>query len=178
MAVQDGPGRSTRFGMMMGHYSKLMLLGTVALSGAAAFSGQLAVVVLAVAAWAAYSLALRYERREHRESLCERCVAATPLDPQSAVTRWRPALAWFHSPWYLVDYMVFIAWWVAADLLEDRLAWVALAGDALAYGLLGWGGVASHQHRRLYPWCPHCDWRRGGEPEAVPEPDRDPAISR
>jgi hypothetical protein len=178
MAVQDGPGRPSRLGMMLGHYSRLVMMAAIVVTGVTVFTGGAALLSVALACWAAYAVTARYERVAHAGMLCGRCVAATPLDPQAAITRWRPALSWFHSRWYQVDYLIFLGWWVIADLLAGHLDWLSLAGDGAAYLVLTWGVLASHQHRRLHPWCPDCGWGDGGDTEGAGAPDPAPSVSR
>lgn len=85
--------------MWLGHYSTLLLLAAVAMSVADDATGQSQGTVewVAAAVWLAWVAALMADIGRHREHLCERCIAASPLDPQAAVTRWRRVLRLHHA---------------------------------------------------------------------------------
>jgi hypothetical protein len=156
----------------LGHYSTVLLLVAVAVSVAADAagrpSGPLDWALSAV--WLAWIVAFMADLGRHQERLCERCIAASPLDPQSAVTRWRHVL-WVHHArrGQAAVLVAIIAWDVVSDsLFRHPPAW-ALAVDALTVIVLGASYAATWQHRRLYPWCPFCRWDDGGEHEVSPD---------
>lgn len=117
----------------------------------------------------------------HDARLCGRCMAATPLDPQAAVQRWRPVLRAYHRRRFPVIVMaVFLVTLPAGLLLMQHKHGYAYAGYALngiAYLAIGLMYTVERRHRLLYPWCPWCHWNDGGDFEASPDVP-DPAVSR
>lgn len=137
---------------------------------------------LTVLAWLAATIA---GMRWHEPGLCERCAAATPLDPQAAVTRWKPALRLAHSRWFRAAAVATVLAWDLAGSVTMSVngrhvfgmpggpwyyAAVLLLGIP-AYALLASVVLTGRKHRQLYPWCPYCNWDDGGEEETIPEPD-------
>jgi hypothetical protein len=149
-----------------GHYAPWLLaalLGglvvlTVAPALSAAVPPAVLLVVLLVALVAAGYLALCVFA--HNRRLCERCIAAVPLDASRVAARYglrfrvahlfeRPALA-----------IAYLAALIGSAALAThpigRYAWAA------AQASLGYLLFAYVTHQRLQPWCPQC---RGGGPE-------------
>jgi hypothetical protein len=166
--------------MWLGHYATHLLLAAVAASVADDAMGQPGGVVqwAAVAAWTVWIAAFLVDGGFHRERLCERCVAASPLDPQAAVDRWRRALRLHHARAVMVAVLAGVVGWNLASgaLFRHPPAW-ALAVSALASVTLGASYAVSWQHRRLYPWCPFCRWGEGGAEEVSPDVPA-PAVTR
>ena len=158
--------------MWLGHYSTVLLLGAVAVSVADDAAGQPGGPLdwLTSAMWLAGIAALMADVGRHQEHLCERCIAASPLDPQAAVTRWRRVLRLHHERRAVIALFGGIIVWdfVSDSLFRHPPAWV-LAVDALTMIILGASYVVTWQHRRLYPWCPFCRWGDGGAHEASPD---------
>ena len=163
---------SERAAMWLGHYSTLFLLAAVAASVADDAAGQPNGPVdwAMDAFWLAAIAAFMIDLGRHRERLCERCVAASPLDPQAPVDRWRPVLRLHHDRRaMLVVFGAILAWdFVSAGLFKHPPSWV-LAVDALVAVVIGASYAITWQHRRLYPWCPFCRWDEGGEHEVSPK---------
>jgi hypothetical protein len=118
--------------------------------------------------------------RRHDRSLCEFCVAAMPINPTEAATRYRRRLALAHLG---ADRRIVVAYLVL--LVGSCL--LLLGGPPMLrlWGPYVWSGVQatmiylvlSHTtHRRLQPWCPRCQ-DGGGEDHAV-DPDPEPSGSR
>lgn len=173
--AQDGPRRDNRLFMWAGHYSIWLLAPAVA----AFFAGYLssgngrhatAVSYATSAVWVAWILSSVLDQGYHDARLCERCIAATPLDPQAAVTRWRPALRWRHSKFMLLAMLWAIVIFFT-NTIQDGVSWWRFLLTAAAIGALCSSTFSEWVHRRLYPWCPFCHWGDGGDPEASPEPD-------
>lgn len=165
-AIPDGPA------MWLGHYSTTLLLGAVAASVADDATGQSvgAVEWIAAVAWIAWIVAFMSDMGRHQERLCERCIAASPLDPQAEVTRWKPVLRAHHARGATVAVLAaIVAWDFAGGFFFPHPAAWALALDALASVVLGASYVVTWQHRRLYPWCPFCHWDEGGAHEVSPD---------
>jgi hypothetical protein len=159
--------------MWAGHYSTFILLAAVAASVAYDAAGRPGGGVIDWAmdvAWLAWVASFTADARVHRERLCERCIAASPLDPQAVVTRWRQVLRLHHDRrTMIVIYGAIVAWDLgSASLFRHPSAW-ALAVDALTVSVLGATYVVTWQHRRLYPWCPFCSWGDGGPQELSPD---------
>jgi hypothetical protein len=159
--------------MWTGHYAIYILLAYAAGAVAYNVSGRLGwlswpVTALAIAWIVSFSADMSY----HESRLCERCIAATPLDPQKAVDRWRPALRLFHRKnLYVGTLLAMIAWiFLSSIFLPGKHGWTAITDTIIVAVIVVSGGI-SWTHRRLYPWCPWCRWGKGGHPEVVPDPD-------
>lgn len=157
--------------MWLGHYSTLLMLAAVVATVADDATGQRQAAVgwAAAAAWACWIAAFLADGGYHRERLCERCIAASPLDPQAAVDRWRSVLRLHHARAAMVITMGTVVAWNFASVLIRRPPWWVLALSALAYVVLGASYAVAWQHRRLYPWCPFCRWDEGGAHEVSPD---------
>ncbi len=158
--------------MWLGHYSTLFLLAAVAASVADDAMGQPGGPVdwALSALWLVWIAALMTDMGRHREHLCERCIAATPLDPQAAVTRWRRVLRLHHERRAMIALFGGVLAWDFASgaLFKHPPAWV-LTVNALVSVIIGASYVVTWKHRQLYPWCPFCRWGDGGEHEVSPD---------
>lgn len=161
-----------RTAMWLGHYSTAFLLAAVTVSVADDATGQSngGVQWRATVAWTAWILAWAAGDHRHREHLCERCIAASPLDPQAEIDRWRRVLRLHHARRAMIAlFGGIIAWDFASDaLFRHPPIWV-LALDAVTVVVLGASYVVTWKHRQLYPWCPFCRWGDGGEHEVSPD---------
>ena len=93
MAIQEGPRNDNRFLMWAGHHSIRFMIPAIVLIIAFTVAGHpggdngvLSWVVTVL--WLAWFATLMVDQGYHDARLCERCIAATPLDPQKAVNRW------------------------------------------------------------------------------------------
>jgi hypothetical protein len=179
MVVQENPGRSdSPLFMWLGHYGTYIMFACLAVMAAADLAGNPAFltwsVAFAIAVWAA---AFFTDHAYHQERLCERCIAATPLDPAAAVARWDVALRWRHARRAgIVVLVLVIAWFTAGSFLVPYRSGWTRALDVLALLVLGASYAADYLHRRFYPWCPYCRWDEGGDEEAVPVLPEEPAV--
>lgn len=168
--------------MWLGHYSLPLLRVAVAVSVADDAAGQPGGADgwagwIVTAAWAVWIAAVLADGGVHQERLCERCVAATPLDPQAAVDRWKRALRLHHNNGARNGMLGgILACWLATGFLHHPPAW-ALALSATADVAYGAFSLVSWKHRRLFPWCPFCRWGDGGAEEVSPDVPA-PAVSR
>jgi hypothetical protein len=172
LAVPEKPG------MWLGHY-RLWLLWTAigfAVANDATGNRNDWVSWAGAVTWAGWIIALLAAYGPHRERLCERCAAGTPLDPQAAVTRWKAVLRLQHRAAPMIAMSAASLLGVFAIAVFPRSPW-ALGLDAAAVVALGIPTVAGWKHRQLYPWCPFCHWGGGGPQEVSPEVP-DPAASR
>ena len=98
--------------MWAGHYFLWLSLPFAALILAGDGTGRPGWLgVLAAAGWFVWFAAVFTDIRYHAPRLCERCMGATPLDPQAAVERWRPALRANHSRWILLGLLIVNLFW-------------------------------------------------------------------
>jgi hypothetical protein len=171
--------------MLAGHYALWLAIPFTALIIAADATGRPGWLTWTEAgAQAAFIAALIISFTYHDAKLCERCMAATPLDPQAAVNRWRPALRLDHTRWLLLIVLIAnLAWGQltaylfingvhALGLPRHHAPWAYFTQDIpMVIIIVGYWTIL-RVHRNLYPWCPWCKWGRGGGPqEAVPDPD-------
>lgn len=191
-AVPGGDGRqwrpwarrALRLAMLAGHYSLWLLLPWAGLAVARDITGRPSWMTwIETAAQVILFAALVTDRGYHHARLCERCAGATPLDPQAAVERWKPALRRDHQDWFMFRVLsAGIAWSIgtgyalvsgvpAAGLAAHRVLWAYLLQDLPVMAVVAGYYIVSRVHRNLYPWCPWCHWDHGGEHEAVPDPD-------
>jgi hypothetical protein len=117
--------------------------------------------------------------RQHDSRLCEHCVAAMPINPTEAASRYRSRLAVAHLG---SDRKA-----VAAYLLVLVGSSVFLLGGSPTLSLVGpylWSAVQATMiylvlchttHRRLQPWCPQC---RGDDGDHASDRDATPSGSR
>jgi len=153
-------------GRIVGHYAPRLLLGIVA---------TLVVLTLVPAAadlvpWPA-SLALLtgavllgVSLVAHNRRLCERCIAALPLDASMVASRYRVRFRvahLFESRLFVLGYLIVLT---GSALLSasplGRYLWAAVEAS------LGYLLLVYVTHRRLQPWCPYC--RNGGEEQRAP----------
>jgi hypothetical protein len=165
------PGEERPAVMWAGHYSLAILVvvigGLIALSAAGRVHGwRLDVTTVLTMAWL---FILLVADPHHDRRLCERCAAATPLDPESAARHWHPAFIVAHSkiikyiPMIFIVGLIAFTWHVKGQPLWEYVAnSVGLFLSFLVY-------MSSWQHTRLQPWCPFCNWGHGGEHEEVPD---------
>lgn len=172
-------GRSDRRSLMWaGHYSLHMALffllpAMLAYVLAGSPSGRSGVLSWALSAcWFLWFGTLLLDVAYHETRLCERCIAATPLDPRAAVQRWQPVLRMRHSKAARAAVVaVFAISAVASNFgsFRNYAAWpdrIVTAVNVVALAALN---LVQFRHRRLYPWCPWCNWGDGGSAEAVPD---------
>jgi len=107
--------------------------------------------------------------RQHDRQLCERCMAAMPLNPAEAAARCRLR--------FLVTHLASDRRAVAAYLLILIASNVLLLpgpGTAQTMGRYAWALVQTTMiylvmchstHRRLQPWCPECEGGGPGDKE-------------
>jgi hypothetical protein len=159
----------------VGHYAPWLLVAFVglliALTVAPILRAYLPWYVSALLLTGAVALGLAI--LAHNRQLCERCIAALPLDASATAARYAVRLR-------------------VAHLFERRLFAVcylcAIAGCAFLYshpvGRYGWAVVQASlayllvayvTHQRLQPWCPHC--RTGGAELTIPT-SPEPVTSR
>jgi uncharacterized membrane protein len=167
----DEPRRENRAVMLVGHYSWVCGAAVVVMTIAAdVFGGRYRWLnFVGLAMWAIWWLALLgADKRYHNARLCERCITATPLDPQASVDRWRRFLRMEHETgrWLGVLVVVF-----GADVwVDSRYSWLTTVADCLFLAVLALTYSAEYIHRRLYPWCPFCRWGdEGGDHEEAPD---------
>lgn len=127
----------------------VIVMGLYPLSGTAALTVPVAVLGVVLTSWLAM--------RRHDRSLCERCVAALPLNPAERAVRCQRMFWVTHrglEPRYLVPYLTVLIGSNFATSVAGRVAW-AVIQSSMIYLIL-----AYTSHRRLQPWCP---WCRGGD---------------
>jgi hypothetical protein len=142
--------------MWLGHFCILLVPAAVIASVADDAMGQPRGVidVIVAAVWGCWIAAMLADRGVHQERLCERCVAATPLDPQAAVDRWRRVLRLHHERRAMFGMLGgVLAWDIVDGMFRHPPAWV-LAGSAVTTVAYGAAFAVTWQHRRLWPWCP------------------------
>lgn len=100
----------------------------------------------------------------HNRRLCERCIAAMPLDASTVASRYAARFRVAHLFESKLSALLYLAVLVGLSTLYTdpvgRYGWAA-AQASLVYLLLAY--VA---HQRLQPWCPRC--RNGGEEQTAP----------
>lgn len=155
----------------LGHYSVLLLWVAVAAGVANNTTGLriAAVSTMASVAWIAWIVAWAADYGYHQSHLCERCVAASPLNPQAVAARRKGILRAHHARKAQLAVLAFVVAWMVADpLMRHPAAWTYVL-NALVLVALGVNGAVTWQHRRLYPWCPFCRWGDGGSHEVSPD---------
>ena len=100
----------------------------------------------------------------HNRHLCERCIAALPLDAGTVASRYGARFRVAHLFESRVFALGYVAALAGAAFLYGhpvgRYAWAA-AEASLGYLLLVYV-----THQRLQPWCPQCG--HGGEEQTTP----------
>jgi hypothetical protein len=151
---------------VVGHYAPWLLATVLGLLIALTLVPvvPLFVVVPVLLAMFAVALYLAFALFAHNRRLCERCIAALPLDASTVAHRyaWRFRVAHlFENRVLAVGYLGVV---LGSSLLYThpvgRYAWAAVQAT-LVYLLLVY-----MTHQRLQPWCPRC--RDGGEELAAP----------
>lgn len=174
-----GPRRENRGLMFLGHYSWVFLVVLVVLDVAndATLAHWPVLSRLVGVAWVLWLFDLMIvDKSYHDARLCERCIAATPLNPEAAAERWDRCLQLEHSG-FRMSLVLFTV--VGLNLwIQTYHDWIGYLTDALVLMSIVVVYGAEYAHRRLYPWCPYCHWRDGGDPEYVPEHDPDPGVSK
>lgn len=165
------PGHERPAVMWFGHYSlavlAVIITALIALQGPGREHGWISWAggVLTVG----WLFILLVADPHHDRRLCERCATATPLDPQTAARCWHPAFMVAHSkfvrfiPVTLILLLVAVTWHIKGQPLWEYVANATI----LVLSFLTY--VSSWQHTRLQPWCPFCNWGRGGEHEEAPD---------
>ncbi len=178
MAYYEAAG--TAFGpsaSRWGHWSPHLLVGAIVTSIAlglrplpatpVALLAPVLVVGIVLASWVAM--------RKHDRSLCERCMAAMPLNPSETAARCRRRFVVVHlgsDQRALAAYMLVL---VASNLF------LLIPGPGLVQTLGGyaWASVqvtliylvvCYTTHRRLQPWCPECEGGGPGDDERMSNP--------
>jgi len=173
------PRSERRLLMTAGHYGAWLIAGlipvTIATSNKGIYDGPAGIagtilVTLLLGSWLAGTA-------QHTRSLCGRCAASTPLDPQAAVRRWRPVLKIMHSR-RAACLSVTVAGLLIGSAFLPGGQTASPAIIMACSGIAGatWLQIASTRHQRLQPWCPWCHWDDGGDEEVTPEVP-DPAMS-
>ena len=175
MTVQDKPERGdSRTLMWLGHHSIHIMLVYAPLAVAANLAQWAVFVALpaaAAVAAVAWLVSLMAQGNYHDERLCEKCIHATPLDTQKAVSRWKPALKISHMHKVgLVFFLLVSVFFVISIFYSPKPTpwWIIVINLATIAGIVVYFG-AQHVHRKLYPWCPYCHWGDGGDEEISPD---------
>ena len=170
--------------MWTGHYALWMTIPCIVLIVISDVTGRPGWMswVLAPALLLFYA-PLIIDRQYHHARLCDRCFAATPLDTQAAVDKWRLVLRANHRGRLILAILLANLLWgiLAAALLITGVRWAGLPAHHSAWAYLLQDlpviiTVASYwamtrKHRDLYPWCPWCHWGDGGDEEKAPDSD-------
>jgi len=177
------------FLLWCGHYILWLLALYAAAVLAVDLAGRPDILTWAeTGAWGVMMILVVVSMTYHQAKLCERCAGSTPLDPQAAVEKWKPALRLNHRNTLIpVILIANIAWQAAiGDLVVGGVhawglprhhdIWAYLLQDIPALIILGGFFVIDWIHRNLYPWCPWCHWGGEGDAEIVPDPD--PELSK
>ena len=151
---------------VIGHYAPWLLAalvggliaGTLVPDAVPDVAWPAAVGLLAVALFLGLSILA------HNRQLCERCIAALPLDASTVAARYAIRFRVAHLFESKLFALCYLAALVGSSLLSahpvGRYGW-AVAEASLVYLL-----VVYVTHQRLQPWCPYC--RGGGEEQAAP----------
>jgi hypothetical protein len=157
-------------GKTVGHYAPWFLVAlvgafiglTLAPDAFSFLSWQVLIVLLAFALFSGVSILL------HNRQLCERCIAALPLDAATVADRYSLRFRTAHLFERKLIAIGYLATVLASSFLSThpvgRYAW-ALAQVSLIYLVLVYV-----THQRLQPWCPYC--KNGGEEQNAPTPPR------
>jgi hypothetical protein len=171
--------RAYRDQMFLGHYVLVCTLAYCAdiiFEDIAGWPSFWLVHVISDAAFCLFLVAFWSEIRTHSRKLCERCARSTPLDPQAAVARWRPALRWLHRYRAQKIFVVLLLAVMTTNALWQEDGYRDYADMTVVFIFLVYVTM-QHKHKRLQPWCPWCNWGKGGDKEVSPEVP-DPALSK
>jgi len=106
--------------MRLGHHALWLTVPFMALVLAADLSGRPGWLTWVTAgAQLAWFGAILTDAGYHAARLCERCMGATPLDPQAAVERWKPALRLEHRSGVLIAVLAVNLTWTLAAVLPS-----------------------------------------------------------
>lgn len=170
-ATAESDDRYHRISTVLAHYQAPTFIVALTVDTALALTHQTRtpagyvigfIVLLAV-------MATMLAELRHSRSLCERCAAKTPLDPQTTVQRRARWLRLFHFVNSVPMLTALIVLYVAGILLLPSNFDTYLA-QAPLYLFWAVGAAANLIHRPLEPWCPQCHWGDGGDEEEVPAP--------
>jgi hypothetical protein len=146
----------------------VIVVGLHPLPGPFAYTVPLALLIVVLVSWL---LLRRHDRR-----LCERCLAAMPLNPSQQATRYRRRFQLAHigsEPRRLIPYLIVLIGSNFAPGPAGRIFW-AVVQTSMVYLILSYS-----THRRLQPWCPLCsDGGGGSEREDPVAPDPNPSDHR
>lgn len=164
------PDREHKAWMWLGHYSLAALTAVVAaIITIGAFGkphGWLQLVgVIPVIAWL---LVIFVAEPHHQHRLCARCARHTPLDPQAAADRWKPAFRYQHSRWKIAPTIVILIWALGTSPVKGQPLWEYLLNSAVLI-MIVLTYIPAWQHVKLQPWCPWCTWGDGGDHEDAPD---------
>ena len=151
---------------IVGHYAPTLLatlvgaLIVVTLVPAAAAYATLPVLALVAVA----TVGLAASIFAHNRRLCERCIAAMPLDAGAVAGRYAVRFRVAH----LFERRLFALCYLAALVCAAAVGWhpVGRYGWAAAQLSLIYLLLVYVTHQRLQPWCPYC--RNGGQEHTVP----------
>lgn len=152
-------------GRIVGHYAPWVLAVLVsALTVLTLLPDTTDVPWPALAPLLAVALLLGLSILAHNRSLCERCIAALPLDATATAARYARRFTVAHLFENRLLAVGYLAGIVGTSLLSSdpvgRYVW-ATAEASLVYLL-----VVYVTHQRLQPWCPRCG--HGGEERSAP----------
>lgn len=170
-AISESGDRYHRISTVLAHYQAPTFIGALTVDVALALTHQTrtpAGYVIGFIALLAVMATMLAELR-HSRSLCERCAAKTPLDPQAAVQRRARWLRLFHLINSVPALTALVVLYVGGILVlpADFSAYLA---EAPLYLFWAVAAAANLIHRPLEPWCPRCNWGDGGDEEDVPAP--------
>lgn len=103
--------------------------------------------------------------RRHDRRLCERCVAALPLNPSARATAYRRRFMIAHLASRPPLVLVYLGLLVGTNFLPGIIGHAVWAAAQLSMIYLLRSYVS---HRRLQPWCPRCS--EPGDDERVEDP--------
>jgi hypothetical protein len=146
-----------------------IVVGVYPPPGMLALTLPVALVLFVIASW--------LFMRRHDRQLCEKCMAAMPLNAAAEAARLRRRFWVAHTgsePRFLVPYLAVLIGSSFAFSTIGKIPW-AIIQSSMIYLVL-----AQSTHRRLQPWCPWCSEGGGGSevPEddpVLPQDDRIPA---
>lgn len=170
-----GGRRTSRLADVVGHHASRVLMACIVaavvvglrpLPGALSFTVPVALFGLVIASFLLM--------RQHDRGLCERCMAAMPLDAPRQAERYRRRFWMAHTgsePRFLIPYLIVLIGSNFATSPAGRIGW-AVIQLTMVYLVL-----SQTTHRKLQPWCPWCSDGGGGDevkdtPPVLPHDDR------
>jgi hypothetical protein len=159
---------------LIGHYGAraipIYLIGSVAVDIAAPrLAGSTA---LSTATSLALLASVMCNFAYHERQLCERCMAAMPLDGPERADRYDRTLRTVHKVWSHTKRTLLIMLGMALlTFFGGRLLDMSQYERTVAFGLLVCVPIALFllavdRHDKLRPWCPYCRW--GWKPKPSP----------